>query len=88
MGTVRAYVYKTARTPKPLAALECASVTNVEAKIAAQVNLQSLKPGMLFRLAKGREGNVASTRVIKRVEQKKTGQSTIFFSVQTTTANK
>lgn len=81
MKTTRALIYRDARAIKALMAVECASVTQAEAKVPAHISLESIKAGMVFRLAVGRAGDSKSTRTIQRVDQKKTGQSTLVFEM-------
>ena len=74
---MRAYIYPTIRALKPTVALDCERVTKARATIPAHVNLQNVKPGMIFRLARGRQADFGSTQVIAKVER-----GAIFFETE------
>lgn len=80
MQTKRAFVFPGLRSQRALAVLECISLTAREAKIPANVNLGSIKPGMIVRPALApRKADMQVAYTIQDVQQSKTGQSTIRF---------
>ena len=82
MSTKRAYVFESERATKTLMAVECTRISASEAKVPAHIKLGSLKPGMIFCIGAGdREADRTTARKIERVDQKKTGLSTIHFVV-------